>query len=67
MTQPGKSRAECLECGFKISPRSEFQFVIFDAERHGRITQLDCSKRDEAMLITMIKGIREGTIERHHL
>ena len=61
---PEKTSAVCLECSFKIDPSRKFQFVIFDAESHGQIAELDCAKQDERLLLSLIKDIRSGLVDR---
>jgi len=62
-----KTRAECLECDFRIAPGPRFQFVLFDAENHGRISQLVCAQRDEKLVLSLIQSIRNGSVCRDDL
>ncbi len=63
----GKTRAECLNCNFKIAPKSAFGPVLFDCEDHGRISQLDCTKEHENVLRSWISAIRKGSVTRSDL
>ena len=63
----GKTSAECLNCDFKIAPRSAFGPVLFDSEDHGKISQLDCSKEHEKVLRSWISAIRRGSVTRSDL
>lgn len=67
VNERGKTRAECLDCSFNIAPRSAFQLVLFDAEEHGRISQLDCAKKHEMIIKSWISAIRNGSIVRSDL
>ena len=62
-----KTRAECLECDFRIEPGPRFQFVLFDAENHGRISELVCAQHDEKLVLSLIQSIRNGDICRDDL
>jgi hypothetical protein len=64
---PGKTRAECLECDFRIEPGPKFQLVLFDAESHGRICELDCDQDDLRRVFSIIESIRNGNVHRDDL
>ncbi len=61
------TQADCLECDFRIEPGLRFQFVLFDAESHGRISQLVCEQRDEKLVLSLIQSIRSGSVCRKDL
>jgi len=67
INERGKTRAECLDCDFNIAPRSAFQLVLFDAEDHGQISQLDCAKEHEMIIKSWISAIRNGSVKRSDL
>lgn len=62
-----KTRADCLECDFRIEPGPRFPLVLFDAESHGRISELVCAQRDEKLVLSLIQSIRSGIVNRGEL
>jgi len=59
---PGNAKAECLECSFAVSSGSKPRLVIYNAEVHGQITELDCDVGRVEAVKRVIAGIRSGTI-----
>jgi len=59
--------AKCLECSFKTSPSLRTHLVVFDAEMHGRVTDVVCGQQDERMIISLIRDIRNGGIQQDDL
>ena len=49
-----KYTAECLDCNFESVSHSGFLAILFDAEDHGRITQLDCPREHKAVVLSWI-------------
>jgi len=41
--------------------------VVFDAEMHGRVTDVVCGQQDERMIISLIRDIRNGGIQQDDL
>lgn len=64
VVEPEKTSAACLNCDFKIVSSHKCELVIFDAESHGQIVELDCSKQDQESLLLFIKDIRSGLVNR---
>lgn len=62
-----KTRAECFECDFKVESNSGFGLILFDAEDHGRITQLVCPRNHEKSILSWIAAIRKGSATRNLL
>lgn len=58
-----EATAKCLDCSFKTSPSLRTHLVVFDAETHGRVTDVVCGKQDEQMIISLIRDIRSGGIQ----
>lgn len=58
----GDAKAECLECPFAISSGSKPRLVIYNAEVHGQITEIDCDVSRVEAVKRVIAGIRNGTI-----
>jgi hypothetical protein len=59
---PGNARAECLECSFVVSSGSKPRLVIYNAEIHGQITELDCDGSKVEAVKRVIAGIRNGSL-----
>ena len=59
---PGNAKAECLECSFAVSSESKPRLIIYNAEVHGQITELDCDLSKVEAVKRVIAGIRSGSI-----
>ena len=59
-----KYTAECLDCHFESVSHSGFLPILFDAEDHGRITQLEGADEQKKVIQSWIRPIREGQITR---
>ena len=59
-----KYTAECLDCHFESVSHSGFLPILFDAEDHGRITQLEGPDEHKKVVQSWIRPIREGQITR---
>ena len=59
-----KCTAKCLDCDFKAESGTGFGSVLFDAEDHGRITQLEGPDEQKKVVQSWIRPIREGQITR---
>ena len=59
-----KCTAKCLDCDFKAESGTGFGSVLFDAEDHGRITQLEGPDERKKIIQSWIRPIREGQITR---
>ena len=62
-----KYTAECLDCHFESVSHSGFLPILFDAEDHGRITQLEGPDEHKKVVQSWIRPIREGQITRNIL
>ena len=59
-----KYTAKCFDCDFKVESNSGFLPILFDAEDHGQITQLDCPSEHKAVVLSWIRSIRKGWVTR---
>ena len=59
-----KYTAKCFDCDFKVESNSGFLPILFDAEDHGRITQLEGADEQKKAIQSWIRPIREGQITR---
>lgn len=62
-----KYTAKCLNCDFESVSHSGFLAILFDAEDHGRITELEGSEEHKKVVKSWIGPIREGRITREML
>ena len=62
-----KYTAKCLNCDFESVSHSGFLAILFDAEDHGRITELEGSEEHKKVVQSWIGPIREGQITREML
>jgi len=62
-----KYTAKCFDCDFKVESNSGFLPILFDAEDHGRITQLEGPDEHKKVVQSWIRPIREGQITRNIL
>ena len=62
-----KYTANCFDCDFKVESNSGFLPILFDAEDHGQITQLDCPSEHKAVVLSWIRSIRKGWVTRNVL
>ena len=62
-----KYTAKCFDCDFKVESNSGFLPILFDAEDHGQITQLDCPSEHKAVVLSWIRSIRKGWVTRNVL
>ena len=59
-----KYTAKCLDCDFEVETNTGYSPILFDAEDHGRITQLDCPHEHKAGVLSWIRSIRNGWVTR---
>ena len=64
---PNKYTAECLDCDFESVSHSGFLPILFDAEDHGRITDLEGTDENKKAVQSWIRPIREGRFTRDDL
>ena len=62
-----KYTAKSFNCDFKAESDSGFLPILFDAEDHGRITQLEGPDEHKKVVQSWIRPIREGQITRNIL
>ena len=62
-----KYTAKCFDCDFKVESNSGFLPILFDAEDHGQITQLDCPSEHKAVVLSWVGSIRKGWVTRNVL
>jgi hypothetical protein len=65
--QREETRAECLQCDFRIAPSLRANLMVFDAEMHGKVTDVVCGEQHESMIISLIRDIWSGVIQREDL